>query len=171
MRKVALSLVLLSGCSWLFQEHLASDRRKTDEPRCSTTPGWWLLDALLGAGNGLIAIDAASANPKPDNANAVLAGALVGLVIHTASGISGERWAAECHDAQRAWDRGERGPVAPVDVTAPKADAEFCFGYDLTHGGHQDKCKPSADECERMRAQILADETQSFANVSACEVR
>lgn len=110
---VSVSLICTSGCAWIFQEHLPSDYEVgRHEPRCTTTIGWQVLDGVFGALNAVAVVGELENNTRTDQDDAVLLFGIGWVAIHTASLISGGRWAHECERAQREWDGSEAEPHA-----------------------------------------------------------
>lgn len=99
----------MTGCAWLFQEHLPSDYEVGQrDPVCTTTIGWQALDAVFGALNGVAAIDEITNSYRTDADNAAMIFAAAWTVVHTASMISGGRWANQCERARKELDDNDR---------------------------------------------------------------
>lgn len=116
------AIASLSGCAWLFQDHLPSEYAPSSqphEPRCSTSYGPRGLDILFGASNALASIGLLSLSERSDYGNALLASSLIWTVIHGASFLTGESWASDCEAARRAYDESPGDGV----TEAPEATA------------------------------------------------
>jgi hypothetical protein len=98
-----------AGCAALFQEHLSSEYAGTNEPRCSTSKGWYLWDGLIVAGDAAILL--ADGNTIP-NSNEVIGVAVLSGVVHFFSMIAGSKWASECEAARHAYDENTRALMA-----------------------------------------------------------
>jgi hypothetical protein len=113
----ALMLCLVSSCAWSFQDHEPA-YVTTHAPRCTTVPGWWLLDLAMAASEvgGAIAAD------HGGQSNAVVALALVPVVFHLFSFANGRSWAGDCEKARRDYDYAQlpdlsSRPAPPPETT------------------------------------------------------
>jgi hypothetical protein len=100
------------GCAWLFQDSLPSGYSASTaraEPRCSTGSGWVVLDGVFAGLSAVSAISAAGDDTNPYQSAYVLSGA-AWAIVHTASAISGSRWAGECRKAIAEWNAAEPEP-------------------------------------------------------------
>lgn len=108
---------MLSGCAWVFQEHLPSGYRKTERPHCSTGKGLATLDGVFAALNGIVAIGELANPQRTEDDSVLLASAVIWTVVHTASAVSGNGWANECREAQDNWDEEPTPPLrARTDI-------------------------------------------------------
>lgn len=130
LRAAVLGLVCTSGCAWVFQEHLPTNYEvSTHEPRCSTAVVWQVLDGVFGTLSGLTALGELTIDNRTDLENATLTFAAAWVVVHTASLVTGNRWASECEQAQGEFDANEHsegsGPQARrrrIDRAEPERD-------------------------------------------------
>lgn len=91
----------LSGCSFLFQNHLPSEYSGQSEPFCSDSKALPVLDLLFMTSNALTALNVASLGVS-DTGAAVAIG-VGAAVAYGASAITGFHWAGECRDARQAY--------------------------------------------------------------------
>lgn len=95
MQKLALSLILTTGCSVAFQ----SKPTTTAANDCSASPGTAVVDTIgavalgVGAGVGIAR--------GGDEGNAIAGVALVVGVLYAASAGNGYRWAEQCRQLER----------------------------------------------------------------------
>lgn len=111
----ALMLCLVSSCAWSFQEH-EPVYVPTHAPRCTTVPGWWLLDLAIAATEvgGAIAAD------HEGQSNAVVALALVPAVFHLFSFASGRSWVGACEKARRDYDYARLPDISSRPAPPPE---------------------------------------------------
>lgn len=107
------ALATASGCSLLFQDHLrdgVSGYDARDEPRCSESKGWAVLDGIF-AGMGLMSVVLGAADdtlPDGDKTAYIIGGAL-DMIVHGASAMTGAGWANDCQQAYRIWNEEPAG--------------------------------------------------------------
>lgn len=90
MAKLAVALVLLSGCSIALQS-----KPKTAPRDCSTTHGYWIADAV-GVAAGVAAMAFAVVN-RNEEAGPIAGGAgAIGSVAYLASAGNGYSWRRQC---------------------------------------------------------------------------
>ncbi len=110
------ALLAIGGCSWIFMEHLPSHySATTDEPRCTATRGFAIVDGLSVAADLAVGVESAiyvsianssgvtAIDPTPGYAGIALA--LGFALLHAMSASSGAGWARECEDARYERDR------------------------------------------------------------------
>ena len=114
--------VLLSGCAWMFQDHEPQPYIPNHEPRCTTSPGWWMVDGVS------VPFDVGFAIAER-NDSAVLAINLAGLVIDVASMVTGIVWASACRDARAQYDARPGQLPQPVYVVRPRDAASSGHGW------------------------------------------
>jgi len=112
----ALTLCLLSSCAWSFQAHEPGAYAPTHEPRCTTVPGWRLLDLVTAASDVGAAITADLEGQGP----VVVGLALVPVVFHLFSWSSGRTWAADCERARRDYDYAQLPDVSARPAPSPE---------------------------------------------------
>lgn len=109
MRIVAGVLCLgLTGCSWIFQQHLPSEYAGHSEPFCTDSKAWPTIDLVFMGLNAVGAVLAATGE-GPATGTAYVIGDAAFAVVHLASSMTGNRWARECRQARR--DYYEGGPT------------------------------------------------------------
>lgn len=134
MLKMAAIAMVMTGCAWTFQEHEPQPYVVDHEPRCTTTPGWWLIDGISVGGDVALAIG------SRDN-GALLGVGLTSAAIDLAAMATGTIWASECRDARRAYDeRPEQLGERPRPRPAPRG---WCFDV----GGGEFACYRTQEAC------------------------
>lgn len=150
-----LTLCLLSSCALAFQEHESGGYTPHHEPRCTTVPGWRLLDL------GMTALEAGSAiTADRDGQSKVVVGlALVPILFHIGSWASGRAWAADCERARRNYD-DERlpeissRPAPPPETTQrpppqpQEAPPQSRHGWCFDAGGGAVTCYDTRETCQ-----------------------
>lgn len=101
-------VLVLSGCAWLFQEHLPSGYEGhggRTEPDCSSTSGWGFVDGVVAV-SSVAGVIFAATNADQEN-QALYIGSNVGtLVLSAASAITGVGWSSDCRRAKSNWEGG-----------------------------------------------------------------
>lgn len=149
-----LPLLACAGCAVLFQEHLPDDHTPAQEPRCSTSPGWYLWDALIAAGDAALILDADQV--APGNTQQLVTVAALSGIAHGISAIRGISWRSDCEEARAAWDARPR-EVPVVRHRMPAGMHGWCF--DAVKGP---RCFRSAAACSQAYR-------RSDAALTACE--
>lgn len=164
---MALTLCLLSSCAWSFQEHESRAYTPTHEPRCTTVPGWWLLDLAMAVSD----VGAAIAANHEGQGDAVVTLALTPVLFHLYSLKSGRAWAADCEKARRDYDDARlpdlssrpapppettrRSPPAPPAPPPPTRHG-WCFdtgGGDATCFDTREACQAGLEHAEAARGE------------------
>ncbi len=158
----AVALLALSGCAFLFQEHVQSPHAGSSEPRCTTSPGWYLWDGLIAVGDGgLLLLNDRQGNPLINGPTA--AAVIVSGIVHFGSMIRGYEWAAECEQARADYDRQRTAaPVALPIVT--EGQSRWCF-----RASHDALCFRSPAACTKMRRQTKSARGECEHRGSATE--
>lgn len=144
MTKLALVLVMCSGCALLFQERLSDHYDPGREPRCSTTPGWYLWDGLIAVSEAAVLAADANGNVHLTSQEQLVAAA-VG-VVHLVSAVRGYGWVGDCEAAREAYDRGPQMTAQTsrrLGVTTPDPVGWLCMDSAAT---------PAAGQCARLEA-------------------
>src|SRR5262249_21154994 len=122
------------------------DYNRSHEPRCSTSPGWVVVDALVGGSDLAVAgVILAKGVNNNEAAAGILVSSLIEGLVFGASAATGVHWISDCNQARREYD-GE-------------GDSDGRTGY---VGGED---SPEAAALRRERAEALkrrhpADESQ-----------
>ncbi len=166
-RSIAMLVALaLPGCAFLFQEHVSSEYAYHSEPRCTTSPGWYVLDGLMAAGDAAILfVDDRSAKTLGP---AVFATALVSGLIHFGSMVHGYRWADECDGARREYDLRYAPPQPGNRISSghlPVVHVGFFCASSPT-AATASMCKRNESTCEHDRAAALT----ATPDIGACEL-
>lgn len=110
MRRLALTLLLTSGCSFLFQEQLPKRYSPTTEPRCSRTNGPAFVDGLIATVSAAALVYVAAIDDtKLSEQRAEVAASAAGLFTFGVSATLGTRWARRCEDAYARWESARGG--------------------------------------------------------------
>ncbi len=102
----------LTGCSWLFMEHVDERYRPSQgEPRCTASGGWEAWDAVLALGHisvagysGYTAGHAAAGTPVDSTLVGIAVVDGLFAILHAASAFSGAAWADGCEKARHQRD-------------------------------------------------------------------
>lgn len=156
----------LSGCVWLFQEHESQPYVPNHEPRCTTSPGWWVLDGIG------VPFDAALVVTKHDD-GASLAIGLTSLAIDLTAAVTGIVWAGQCSDAREEYDARPTPAEIVRDPDREAAPAErrtrgwFCASSETTAGAGL--CARDRQACEQAReaAAVAAPDLEPCEPVEA----
>lgn len=98
--------LMTSGCAWLFMDKPAEGYSRHEEPQCSESVGWSVLDGVFAVGNGvgIIAAIADESIPAQDK-GPLIAISAIGAVIHLASAAMASGWASKCRNAMARYER------------------------------------------------------------------
>ena len=116
MRRLLIAALLVSGCSYFFQNRLPAEYSGNTEPFCSSSTRIAVLDTLIAVGDAATAIVAATGGAQTtstDQTILTIAG-IAGAVFYTASAIDGYSMTGDCRAARDRWDSGHGGGSAPT---------------------------------------------------------
>jgi hypothetical protein len=108
---------LLSSCAWAFQEREPGAYTPTHEPRCTTVPGWRLLDL----GMAVLDVGSAIAADHEGQSKVVVGLAVVPVLFHLSSWMRGRAWAADCERARRDYDYERLPDIASRPAPPPES--------------------------------------------------
>jgi hypothetical protein len=151
------ALLALGGCSFMFVEGPAPDRDVRLPPRCTTSYGWPVLDAVFGGLSGAAALtlimnrDTLNRDPGYQPA---LVGNLAGWAIHSLASAVGESQVKRCRRAVTAWETAQ---LAPPPAAAPEP-ALYCYkpgeGSKVLCYESMEQCRDGWDKLRQAEASI-----------------